>query len=87
MPSAVQDAVRAALDRVLEIDPVLATRLGDHRHDDRLPEGGAAEVQALVEAWRSLESALEPHQGLDADVGRYAARWFRLADLQQLLAG
>ena len=84
VPPEVQDAVRAALDRLLEIDPVLATRLGDHRHDNRLPEGGAADVQAQAEVWRQLEAALAPHQGLDADVGRYAARWFRfrLEDLR-----
>lgn len=84
MPPEVQAAIRTALDRLLEIDPVFATRLGDHRHDHRLPEGGAADVEAEIDAWRKLEAALEPHQGLDADVGRYAARWFRfrLEDLR-----
>lgn len=77
VPAATQAAVRRALDRMLEIDPVLATRLGDHRHDGRLPGGGRADVEAAIDVWSTLESALEGQEGLDADVGRYAARWFR----------
>ena len=69
--------MRAALDRLLELDPVLATRLGDHRHDQRLPDGGPEDVEREVAAWRGLETALAGEEGLDADVGRYAARWFR----------
>jgi uncharacterized protein DUF885 len=77
VPAATQAAVSRALDRLLEIDPVMATRLGDHRHDDRLPEGGSGDVAAEIAVWRELEEAVAGEEGLDADVARYAARWFR----------
>ena len=44
VPAATQAATSRALERLLEIDPVLATRLGDHRHDDRLPQGGRGDL-------------------------------------------
>jgi len=83
VPEAVQAATRAALDKVLELDPVLATRLGDHRHDTRLPAGDVAQVEGLIAAWRGLEDAVADEEGLDADVARYAARWFRF-ELEEL---
>jgi uncharacterized protein (DUF885 family) len=66
----------AALDDVLELHPTIATALGDHRFDDRLPDGSpealAREHSVLDSRVRELEAidldGLRPDNRVDAEV-------------------
>jgi len=53
-----QRVAEAALDDVLALHPVVATELGDHRFDDRLPD---ARPEALERERRTLEARQTPH--------------------------
>ncbi len=59
-----QRVAEAALDDVLALHPVVATELGDHRFDDRLPDG---RPEALERERRTLEAHLRELEGLDPD--------------------
>ncbi|HZD38552.1 MAG TPA: DUF885 domain-containing protein [Actinomycetes bacterium] len=72
----------AALDEALALHPDMATELGDHRFDDRLPD---ARPEALEEERRMLEArlrelealeepALLPENRVDAEILRAALR-------------
>jgi len=50
------------LNRLLELNPVAATQLGDHRWDDRLADNTA---QALERQYRELLAALAKFQAMD----------------------
>jgi uncharacterized protein (DUF885 family) len=83
---------RNVLDALLELDPVEATALGDHRLDDRLPdwsETGLAHARATVSSALSAldsvdESALSRQDVVDHELLRsaLASRLFGLDDLR-----
>jgi uncharacterized protein (DUF885 family) len=54
----------AALDDVLELHPTIATALGDHRFDDRLPDG---RPEALEGERRVLDGRVRELEGFDLD--------------------
>ncbi len=69
---------RTALDVLLEADPVMATVLGDHRFDDRLPDlspsGVAATSRHLADGTGALDDlddgALDPQDAVDLELLR-----------------
>jgi uncharacterized protein (DUF885 family) len=81
------------LDDYLAADPVTATSLGDHRHDHRLPEPGAAAREREAERWvaRLAEldvvdvAALEVGEQVDHAILRHRvqARVFGLRELRE----
>lgn len=50
------------LERVMELNPVIATQLGDHRWDDRLSD---YTLEALESQHREVKEALDEFQGMD----------------------
>ena len=50
------------LERLLELNPVAATHLGDHRWDDRLSDNS---LEALEEQHREIRAALDEFRGMD----------------------
>ncbi len=69
-------AARVTLDGMLERRPDLATELGDHRHDDRLPAGTAGSYEEMLR-WcghrlddlRSIDvGQLSPQNGVDLQI-------------------
>ena len=54
----------AAVDDVLELHPTIATALGDHRFDDRLPDG---RPEALEREHSVLDSRVRELEALDLD--------------------
>src|SRR5215471_6450802 len=56
----------ATLDTMLELQPELATEVGDHRHDDRLTVGWAA--QRLAELTAIDAARLSPQNRVDAQI-------------------
>jgi uncharacterized protein (DUF885 family) len=57
----------AFLDAFLELEPVAATSIGDHRHDGSWPDltaGGRAERLAFIDRWHAALAALD-----DAELG------------------
>jgi hypothetical protein len=66
--------VQQLFDRLMELKPTLATELGVHAHDRRLPEGGLDEVQqerALIGAFRTRLETAPQAAALDHLIGRY----------------
>jgi uncharacterized protein (DUF885 family) len=64
-----QPRFAAFLDEFVELQPVSATAIGDHRHDARWPDGSEAGRQArlaFAERWLADFAALDP-TGLSAD--------------------
>ncbi len=61
--SAFSDAFSAFLDAFVELEPVAATAIGDHRHDGRWPDLSAAgrrQRLVFVDAWQATFSGLDP---------------------------
>ena len=66
----------AFLDAAMAANPVFATAIGDHRHDDRWPDAGptaTADRLAFVARWRAAFEAvdpttLSPDEVLDRDI-------------------
>jgi uncharacterized protein (DUF885 family) len=81
------------IDDYLAADPVAATSLGDHRHDHRLPEPGAAARATEAAGWRARLAQLDALDVAELDVGeqvdhailrnRIAARLFSLDELTE----
>ena len=69
---------RTALDVLLEADPAMATALGDHRFDDRLPDlspvGVAATSRHLADGTGALDdlddASLDPQDAVDLELLR-----------------
>jgi uncharacterized protein (DUF885 family) len=59
-----QHLAEAALDEALAMHPDMATELGDHRFDDRLPD---ARPEALEEERRTIEGRLRELEALDLE--------------------
>ncbi len=59
------------LERLLELSPVAATQLGDHRWDDRLSD---TSLEAMEEQSREIHAALEEFRGMDSSGFRLDAR-------------
>lgn len=80
--AAVNELADRFFEGVLERSPVFATILGDTRHDDRLPDLGAAGRAADAAAFRELSAdaeaidpaALEPEQVITRDMLMLVAR-------------
>ncbi len=66
------DLVARCVDALLELDPVGATALGDHRHDDRLPDLSEAGVErarrVLADGLLALDQVDDTVLDLDAQV-------------------
>src|SRR5581483_2588895 len=81
------------IEDYLAADPVAATSLGEHRHDHRLPEPGAAARVAEAAGWRARLAQLDAFDVAELDVGeqvdhailrnRIAARLFNLDELTE----
>ena len=61
------------LERIMELNPVLATQLGDHRWDDRLAERTA---EAIESEYREMLAALAEFQAVDSSSFSLAPRSF-----------
>src|SRR5690242_11394299 len=91
--SAFSDAFAAFLDAFVELEPVAATAIGDHRHDGRWPdltEAGRRARLALLDAWIATSTALDPEamtrdEGIDRDlvVGELESARFSEAELRE----
>ncbi|WP_460459415.1 DUF885 family protein, partial [Angustibacter peucedani] len=77
-PRRFHQVATTALDVLLEADPVMATSLGDHRYDDRLPDlsasGTAETLRHLADGTGALddldESGLDPEDVVDLELLR-----------------
>ncbi len=88
-----QRVARTALDVLLEADPVMATSLGDHRYDDRLPDlspsGTAQTLRHLADGTGALddldEAALDPEEAVDLELlrTRLTGRAWSLTELAE----
>lgn len=89
-----RDLAVRVVDDLLRADPVSATSLGDHRHDDRLPEQSRDAVAGRLRAIDEHLTALDAIDDVELDVtdlvdleilraGLLASR-FELADLRSL---
>ena len=91
--SAFSDAFDAFLDAFVELEPVAATAIGDHRHDGRWPdltEAGRRTRLAFLDAWIATFSALDPSamsrdEAIDRDlvVGELGSARFSEAELRE----
>ncbi|MFM9134847.1 MAG: DUF885 domain-containing protein [bacterium] len=93
MTATFADVARAAVEDLLRLDPVLATALGDHRGDDRLPdrtEGATRDaVVALDDHLTALDAvddvALPVEEQVDLEIlrARLTAARFDLAEIRR----
>src|SRR5689334_25087822 len=63
--SAFSDAFTAFFDAFVELEPIAATAIGDHRHDGRWPdlsESGRHARLAFADAWIATFGALDPSE-------------------------
>ena len=61
--SAFSDTFTAFLDAFFELEPVLATAIGDHRRDGRWPDRSPAAREAslaFIDAWEAAFSDIDP---------------------------
>ena len=61
--SAFADTFSAFLEAFVEMEPIAATAIGDHRHDGRWPDlspAGREARLAFIEAWSAMFSDLDP---------------------------
>src|SRR5262245_35993626 len=87
-----QETFEAFLDAFLELEPVAATSIGDHRFDGRWPDltaGGREERLAFIDRWRATfadldAGALDTDEGIDRDllVGELEAMRFNDTELR-----
>jgi uncharacterized protein (DUF885 family) len=91
--SAFNDAFTAFFDAFVELEPIAATAIGDHRHDGRWPdlsEAGRHARLSFVDAWIATFSALDPavmsrDEAIDRDivVGELESLRFSVAELRE----
>src|SRR5262245_21234844 len=91
--SAFNDAFTAFFDAFVELEPIAATAIGDHRHDGRWPdlsEAGRRARLSSVDAWLAMFSALDPgvmtrDEAIDRDivVGELESLRFSEAELRE----
>ena len=88
--SAFDDLVAAFLDELFELEPHVATAVGDHRHDGRWPdmgEAGHAARLAFIDRWDATLSGLDAasmtaDEGIDLDLVRGELASFRFAETE-----
>ena len=91
--SAYSDAFTAFFDAFVELEPIAATAIGDHRHDGRWPdlsEAGRRRRLAFADAWIATFAALDPatlsrDDAIDRDlvVGELESARFAEAELRE----
>jgi uncharacterized protein (DUF885 family) len=87
------DTFTAFLDAFVELDPVAATSIGDHRHDGRWPDlspAGHENRLAFIDRWLSTfegmaDGDLSPDEGIDRDlvIGELVAWRFDETELRE----
>jgi uncharacterized protein (DUF885 family) len=91
--TAFSDTFTAFLDAFVELDPVAATSIGDHRHDGSWPDlspAGHQDRLAFIDLWRSTFDAmatgeLSPDEAIDRDlvIGELGAWRFDETELRE----
>ena len=87
------DTFTAFIDAFFEVEPVVATAIGDHRHDGRWPDRSPAAREgtlAFIDAWEATFSDLDPatlsrDEAIDRDlvVGELEAMRFGETELHE----
>ena len=87
------DTFTAFIDAFFELEPVVATAIGDHRHDGRWPDRSPAAQEgtlAFIDAWEATFSDLDPatlsrDEAIDRDlvVGELEAMRFGETELHE----
>ena len=88
--SAFDDLVAAFLDELFELEPHVATAVGDHRHDGRWPdmgEAGHAARLAFIDRWEARLAGLDAasmtaDERIDLDLVRGELASFRFAEAE-----